>query len=104
MLMHITVIIANLIHRFVEDWSEGDSYYLTINIDDLFVDDCKILEDKIDDILLNLDIVESFEIKCDELILEINMFILQQNFDQKMQDWKREEQIQNEEYMRSVIG
>lgn len=98
MFLNETVVIANRINDFVENWTEGESYFLTIPIEDLFLEDDKDLENKIDEILINTEVVESFEIKCNELILEINMFLLQDAFDERMAEWTKEKEINQEDY------
>ena len=103
MLMNATVVIANRINDFIDDWQDGDCYCLTIPIDDLFLDVGNDLENNIEEALSNVEIVEAFEIECGELVLELNYFILQRNFNARMAEWKLEKELQNEEYYRSVI-
>lgn len=98
MLMHTAVIIANRIHKFVEDWVEGESYYLTIPIDELFLAECENLEDKIGEILINISVAEPFKITCDELVLEVDKFVLQSVFDARMDEWTKEKQLNQEDY------
>ena len=84
MLMNTTTIIADKISDFIDDWIEDDSYYLTICLDCLELEISRDIENEIDEILMHIEAVESFEIENNELILEINYFVLKSAFDERM--------------------
>jgi len=103
MILNATAIIADKVNELVENWEDGESHYLTIYLDDLGMEECLNLESQIEDILSNVGAIESHEIKCGELILEVSHDVLKEAFDERMKMWRNERIVNDEYYGRRAI-